>query len=307
MIEYETKNWLATIVRLRGTVVPRIIGRSIAVAVVTVVLLLLHEQTDLEIHIPATAHAMVGVALGLLLVFRTNASYARYWEGRSLLGRMINNCRDLARQSVTFVPSLSETERREIADEIMAFAAVTSAYLREEPCGEAAEPHVGADRRRELEGLVAPPLRVIRWISERFNRAADAGRLPEPRLRTLDTGLSDLIDQWGGCEQIFRTPVPFAYAHHIKVFLTIFCFTAPLTMVDNMGWFAPVAAAVVAFGLYGIDEIGVEIEDPFGRDANDLPIDELLETLRQSVQETMVTPDGATTETPPRQEAPLAR
>ena len=66
-------------------------------------------------------------------------------------------------------------------------------------------------------------------------------------------------------------------------------------------------AAVVAFGLYGIDEIGVEIEDPFGRDANDLPIDELLETLRQSVQETMVTTDGAPAQTPTRQETPLAR
>jgi len=70
-----------------------------------------------------------------------------------------------------------------------------------------------------------------------------------------------------------RTPLPFAYAQHIKSFLTLFCASVPFAMVEAMGWYTPIAAAVIAFGLFGIDEIGVEIEDPFGYDPNDLPLD----------------------------------
>jgi ion channel-forming bestrophin family protein len=85
--------------------------------------------------------------------------------------------------------------------------------------------------------------------------------------------VSALLDMWGGAERIMKTPIPFAYAQHIKSFLTLFCFSAPFAMVETMQWYTPIAAAVLAFGMFGIDEIGVEIEDPFGYDPNDLPLD----------------------------------
>ena len=237
--------------------------------------------------LPATAHAMVGVALGLLLVFRTNASYARYWEGRILLGRMVNNCRDLARQSATYLAEADQGTRDELRDLIVAMAATITAVLHGDDPGQAARDLVGEERAKELSAASAAPLLVSAWLSQSLVRQASAGRLSEMRLRTLDTGISDLIDCWGGCERILKTPVPFAYAHHIKSFLTIFCFTAPLTMLTAMGWIAPVAGAIVTFGLFGIEEIGVEIEDPFGRDPNDLPMDAILETIRRNVWESM--------------------
>ncbi len=82
-----------------------------------------------------------------------------------------------------------------------------------------------------------------------------------------------LIDALGGAERIMKTPVPFAYAHHIKLFVLIFCLTVPFAMSSTMHWLTPVGAALLAFGLLGIDEIGVEIEEPFGYDPNDLPLE----------------------------------
>ncbi len=286
MIEYPTQDWLATVLRVRGTVLPRVLGRTLAVALLTVGLILLQDQTTLQLSIPGTAHAMVGVALGLLLVFRTNASYARYWEGRILIGGVVSNCRDLARQCASYLPYSSPQGRKEVASEIVSFSAVLSAFLRSESPVEAARPYVG-ERAEELRELQGAPLRVVGWLGERFTAEANAGILPEVRLQTLEQTLSNLVDVWSGCERILRTPVPFAYAHHIKSFLTIFCFTAPFTMIGSMGWYAPAAAAVVAFGLYGIDEIGVEIEEPFGRDANDLPLDAIVQTIDLNVRESL--------------------
>jgi putative membrane protein len=80
-----------------------------------------------------------------------------------------------------------------------------------------------------------------------------------------------------------KMPLPFAYAHHIKAFLVVFAATAPFALVDTMEWATPAASAILAFALFGIDEIAVEIEDPFGYDANDLPLDAVGDTIARDV------------------------
>ena len=100
----------------------------------------------------------------------------------------------------------------------------------------------------------------------------------------MDTNLTALVDYHSGCERIVRTPIPFAYAQHIKLFVTLFCFTVPFAIVDAMKGYTPVAAAIFAFALFGIDEIGVEIEDPFGYDDNDLPIERIAATIKTSTR-----------------------
>jgi putative membrane protein len=107
--------------------------------------------------------------------------------------------------------------------------------------------------------------------------------LTEHRLAVMDQNLTSFSDSWGGAERILKTPIPFAYAHHIKAFLALFAFTVPFALSDQMGWLTPVAAAAIAFALFGIDEIGVEIEDPFGYDPNDLPLDEVGATIARDV------------------------
>src|SRR6185436_14338814 len=101
MIEYDGRAWLPLLVRMRGSVIPRLVPRVIATAALGVVAVLLLRRNDFKI--PGNAHTLVGVALGLLLVFRTNASYDRYWEGRRLLGFMVNRTRDLARQVGAYI------------------------------------------------------------------------------------------------------------------------------------------------------------------------------------------------------------
>jgi putative membrane protein len=101
----------------------------------------------------------------------------------------------------------------------------------------------------------------------------------------MDTNLTALVDLHSGCERIVRTPIPFAYAQHIKLFVTLWCFTVPFAIVDAMQSYTWFASAVLAFALFGIDEIGVEIEDPFGYDDNDLPIDRIGQTIKASMSD----------------------
>lgn len=232
-----------------------------------------------------TLHAIVGVALGLLLVFRTNASYDRFWEGRILIGAMVNNTRDIARQTASYLDDSPVEVREKIGHYVIALFATIRRSLRREREADELVPLLSTEEIEKLEDASAPPLMVARWLSDCYATEAREGRLSEQRVRMIDCQVSDLIDQWGGAERILKTPVPFAYAHHIKGFLSIFCLTAPLALLETMGWYTPLGAAIVAYGLYGIEEIGIEIEEPFGYDTNDLPMDGIGETIARNVSD----------------------
>ncbi|HZO15526.1 MAG TPA: bestrophin family ion channel [Polyangiaceae bacterium] len=281
MIQYDTQNWVQVVFSVRGTVLPRIAGRTLGCGVIAAAAAFLKEAHILNLTVPIVVHTVIGVALGLLLVFRTNASYDRYWEGRRLLGSFVNRARDLARQSASFFRDEPEVRAR-TSRYIAALYVCMRRYLRAEKEWPELADTLTEDELLELARRRAPPLVVARWLTDLFAQS----KISEERLKLLDNNLTALLDCWGGCERIVKTPVPFAYAHHIKTFLTLFCATVPFALLGNMSWLALPGTLVVCFGMFGIDEIGVEIEDPFGYDPNDLPLDAIGDTIAVDVTET---------------------
>jgi putative membrane protein len=285
MIEYDPKRYTAILLRVHGSVLPRIALRVVVVVAVALAVTYADRVLGWTIPTSTTLHAIVGVALGLLLVFRTNSSYDRFWEGRIQIGAMVNNTRDLARQTASYLSASTPETREQIGHYIIALFAAIRRSLRRERVAPEFDSLLDDGERRALAKASAPPLLIARWLSDRLAAEADAGRLSEERLRMMDGAISDLIDLWGGSERILKTPVPFAYAHHIKGFLGLFCLTVPVALIDTLGWYTPLGAALVAYGLFGIEEIGVEIEEPFGYDANDLPMDGIGETIAHNVSD----------------------
>jgi putative membrane protein len=279
MIDYDGRAWLAIFLRIRGSVVPRLLPRSAIAAAIGVVAVLLLEQRGLKI--PTLAHTLVGVALGLLLVFRTNASYDRYWEGRRLIGAIVNRSRDLARQAAAYIEGAEA--RAAFRRLIPAFYWLAAQTLRRSAALGRAEQVLTSEQCSALEGVVFRAPVATRWMTEVLREEATAGRLSEQRLQLLDTNLTALSDALGGAERILKTPIPFAYAQHIKIFVVLFCFSAPFAMVEVMGWATPAASGLLALALFGVDEIGVEIEDPFGDDPNDLPLDAIGQGIEAAV------------------------
>lgn len=285
MIDYDPKAWLRIVLTLRGAVAPRLavrVGIAIALGFVA---WWAHLSSDLAI--PPLAHTLIGAALGLLLVFRTNASYGRYVEARELLGRLVNVSRDLIRQVVCYVGD--HPERAALIADVLrwvgAFYRLLVQNVRDErELGDLGE-RLTADERSRLEPLRHRSSVVASWISVRLHAAHRAGHLEAEPLRAMDANLTAMIAALGGCERIRRTPVPFAYAQHIKLFMVLFCYTVPFVIVEALGIYTPIASAVLSFALFGIDEIGVEIEDPFGTDPNDLPMERIGDTVDISTRE----------------------
>jgi ion channel-forming bestrophin family protein len=281
MIDYDAKSWTGVLWQLRGSVVPRLVPRILLTASIGLLGSLLFSRYN--IRLPNTAHTLLAVALGLLLVFRTNASYDRYWEGRRILGGIVNRSRNLLRQATSYLEGQDEAtqeSRRELRRLTIVFYALLRQYLRKERDLDALGAPLTPEEKSALAPIKVRPNLAIHWLSALLMSNLKAGRLTEERLRLLDENVTELVELWGNAERILKTPIPFAYAQHIKGFSAIFCFTVPFALVESMKFFTPLASAVIAYGMFGIDEIGVELEDPFGDDPNDLPLDAMAETIQ---------------------------
>jgi len=284
MVDYDGKQWFRLLFVWHGSVLPRLLSRVFLCVTAGIVATYLYYKHGLKT--PSIAHTLVGAALGLLLVFRTNASYDRYWEGRKIVGSIVNRSRDLMRQIATFLPPTQALhEKKELLRYSELYYRLLCQTLRSERDLTVIEHLLTPTERERLEPLRFRTPVVVSWISFHLVALVRAGHLTELNHNLMDLNLTALLDALGGCERILRTPVPFAYAQHIKVLVSAFCFTAPFVIVDAMKWGTPLASGIIAYALLGIDEIGVEIEEPFGYDPNDLPLDAIGEGIAHATRE----------------------
>lgn len=285
MIQYDNKNWYGQILVWQGTILPAILPRIGLLLVWTLIVVLLYDSRHIgaDKRIDMVVYNVVGLALGLLLVFRTNSSYDRYWEGRKLLGGNVNACRNLALLLDRLLPGTQQQLRAECAELLSAFNHAVKERLR----GGVRAEHLEVLRPQLREKVLTAshvPLAILRQLHERIAPLVDTPERHAVQI-ALNAELANLGNNLGGMERIRNTPIPLAYASHIQLFITLYFLALPFGLYDKFRWLSLPVVAVIALVLLGINEIGVEIEDPFGTDPNDLPVDAVCATVEQNVRE----------------------
>ncbi|QSQ13148.1 bestrophin family protein [Myxococcus landrumensis] len=277
MVEYDPHRWWSYFHYLKGSMVREIVARVMVCVLWSVGVTAYHYYVR-PVAIPATVHTLAGLSLSLLLVFRTNSSYDRFWEGRKLWGGIVNETRNLARASGVFLgasPALYAALVRWTA----AFPFASASSLRGRASLGPLAKDLPPDEVAEVMHSQHVPFAVARRMSALLDQGRREGRYPEYVQMQLDQNVQLLIDYLGGCERIRKTPIPFAYVMHLRRALLVYCYTLPFALVDAFGGLTVLATFLVAYVFFGIEEIGVEIEDPFGHDDNDLPLDQICNTI----------------------------
>jgi len=300
-----TQNWFRSTVRWRGSVLPAILPRSLICGASGVLITILH-QFGWPVGIPALAGLVPNLVLGLMLVFRTNTAYERFWEGRRLWGSLVNVSRNLARQiwtnvaepesdnivlgrqSDTVPGAQSDREAKAATLRLLvAFAVATKLHLRQQPVNQELEQLLPSSKFFKLKQMNNPPLEVAFWIGDYLQQQYQRDRLHIHQLIAMQELLNGMVDSLGGCERILKTPIPLAYMIHLRQLLLLYCLTLPFQFVSDLGWWTSLVVVLISFTLFGIEEIAVEIENPFGQDANDLPLDAICETMLRNVEDLM--------------------
>ena len=274
MSQYDPRQWTNHLLDIEGSMVREILFRVIASffwAAIVTVLFICGPSFCRNMGIPATAHSLIGTALGLLLVFRTNSSYDRFWEGRKQWGGIVNECRNLTRQASEWL-SADQSLMREIISLTIGFPFAVMQRLHKTTSLGTTLSDVSPTDVTRIEASKHPPLAIANLITSRVLSARERGLIDSLQLNSLDHNIELLIDYCGACERIHSTPLPFAYAVHLRRVLIVYCFTLPFAFVKDFGWATIPATLLTSYILFGVEEIGVEIEDPFGFTTNDLPI-----------------------------------
>lgn len=287
MISYNPKDWYHGIIMvgkadtLRKLIVPILIVSLYSAIVVYIdlnVLSVLEQEKASKISV---MHNLLGFVISLLLVFRTNTAYERWWEGRKLWGTLVNCSRNLSIR-LSAIAKGSPDDLREFKRLIINFPYALKNHLRNISSMDEAELeehfHI-----KDLKTQKHVPQFISDSIYSRLVRLNQEGKINTENFIAASTDWQQLMEVCGACERIKNTPIPFSYSTFIKKFLIIYIFTLPIAYGPTLGYYAVPIVAFIFYVLTSLELIAEEIENPFGTDDNDLPLDEIAKNIRASV------------------------
>ena len=285
MIGYDPHSWWRVAFSIQGTVVPHVLGRVGFLTGLCLALVLLDNYVLDRFGYPLPpldqlGHTVLGTALSLLIVFRTNTAYARFWEARTLWGGIINASRNLLRLGSAHAPPADDLARL-----VSAFAVILKQSLRGSRDFTAVRSLLPASLFEQLGTAPNSPNVVTSAMSGWVREQIVVEKLEPIMAAQIERAIAAIVDCQGGCERIRNTPVPFTYAALIKISLLLYLMTLPFVLVAKMGFAAPLVVAGVSLAMLGIEEAGVEIESPFGQEPNNLPLDMFCDTIARDASQ----------------------
>jgi len=251
--------------------------------VVTVDFMLFFER---RVTLPSLPLTLLGSALVVLTSFRNTSAYNRWWEARTLWGALVNNSRSYARQVLTLIDDVDGLNPIKVTllKRHVAYVKCLSAHLKKTECGDHIKTLIGARdyaRRHDTNNF---PNDLLTGSATMLAREYKAGRLDSIHLARIESTLVDIANCQGGMERIANTPLPYPYVSFPRLFITLFCLIVPIGLVEDLGWFTPLASTVVGFMLLAIEKIGTDLQSPFLRSEHEIQMTALCENIEKNLQ-----------------------
>ena len=286
MKAYNPKDWSKLIFHFHKSdsfrmLLPAMIGLVIYSSILTYI--------DVELQIvkfrsTTVLHSLLGFVLSLLLVFRTNTAYDRWWEGRRLWGDLVNNTRNLMLKLNAFIPSEKKELKNDFRILISNYPFALKEHLRGGYKEELLEDHPNL-RAADLKKYNHIPNRIAQQIYTEVETLRKENIISEEKLIVLNEELRSFTNIAGACERIKATPIPYSYSTFIKRIIFLYIITLPLGLVDDFKWASIPMVLFVFYAFASLELIAEEIEDPFGYEDNDLPTDEISERIKKNLIE----------------------
>jgi len=289
MITYDSRDWWRALELHRSDTVRKLLPLLILVGVFTAVVgyvevrYLQLSKSSYVSNLPVM-HSLLGFAISMLLVFRTNTAYDRWWEGRKLWGQLVNVSRNLAVKVSAMVPPEQTTTRQFFERLIGTFPDELRRHLQLEKTrlalDEKSHPEIpDFDRSKHV------PSQIVSLMQQRVQRMYHDKAITGDQLIVLNTELVQFLDICGACERIKNTPIPYSYSSFIKKFIVIYVLTLPFGFAFSLGYIAVPVVMFIFYVLASLELIAEEIEDPFGKDGNDLPMERLAQMIKRNLEE----------------------
>jgi ion channel-forming bestrophin family protein len=292
MIKYNPKDWFTFIFRLHKADTFRALSSMLLyICAYTAIICVIEKEV---IHITEKSflkniimmHTMIGMILSLLLVFRTNTAYDRWWEGRKLWGSLVNNSRNLAIKLSSIIPA-SDLENRSFFKTIIpAFAyGLRSHLLNIKTAEDMFDKDIHYELLQDINEDHHIPNQIAFRIIDKITQMQQEKKITELQVLYLNEELRSFTDVCGACERIRNTPIPFSYSIFLKKLVFFYIMTLPFSFVWHLGYLTIPIVGFIFYVITSMELIAEEIEDPFGDDANDLPLGKISDNINKHVLE----------------------
>jgi len=292
MISYNPKEWFTFIFRFHKAdtfrqLFPLMVGICFYSAVIAFLELEYWElSSNSYLRNLTVMHTLLGFAISMLLVFRTNTAYDRWWEGRKLWGSLVNNSRNLAMKLNALLPEEEKIARSFFRKIIPAFAYSLHNHLHKEKT----RTELFSDKEHEhifrhIDHGKHIPNQVASLMFRHATQLYKDKKISGEELLFLNPELQSFTEICGACERIKNTPIPFSYSVFIKKFIFFYVMTLPFGFVFQLGFYVVPVVGFIFYVLASLELIAEEIEDPFGGDQNDVPTELLAENIQRQVIE----------------------
>ena len=283
---YDNKHWISVLLSMHKSDTLKTLGSGmIAMAVYAGIVAYLEIEyfkidKDSSIRNISLIHTLLGFVLSMLLVFRTNTAYDRWWEGRKLLGKMVNDSRNLAIKLHAILPEDDKENRDFFKKYLCFFPHLLSRHLSKQ----STKMELAQDQQHtEVEQLPHPPNALIWRIRNQVQKLYREGVITGDQLIILDTQLSGFLDVCGGCERIKNTPIPYSYSSFTKKFIVIYVITLPIAYAMSIGYMMTFLTIFVFYVLMSLEVLAEEIEEPFNNEENDLPMELIAQNIERNI------------------------
>jgi putative membrane protein len=242
-------------------------------------------------------HGLLGLVLGMLLVFRTNTSYDRWWEARKLWGQLLNDSRNLSLKVAACVRA-DARDKHELGQRLVEFGWALERHLRagsirlrdsKTTTGVAQSPQATVENTT-ASSPVHQPMEAARSVYEHLERWRRTGQLDGFEFWILDQHAASLMNICGACERIQKTPISFSHLWFIRQSIALYLITLPWGLVEHFQYWAIPFTMLLSYFLVGVELIAEAVEEPFGRSVDDLRLEEICNSIEQSVYKTLPQP-----------------
>jgi putative membrane protein len=273
---------------LRGSVMPRILPTLVVNIVIATLVTLSHgDLWDVKITLTTIPFTLIGLPLAIFLGFRNNSAYDRFWEGRKLWGELVLRSRNFSRQCLSLIdypePAAASAglhdARVRMVYRAIAFAHVLRDALRGTPVDAQLAGLLLPSEFAQMEQASNKPDFLMHRMGIDLGHCLKEGRIAPCLAANIDGTLSAMTAAAASCERIRNTPIPFSYTLLLHRTAYLYCFLLPFGLVDSIGFMTPFVVAIVAYTFFGLDALGDELEEPFGTEPNDLPLDAICRAI----------------------------
>lgn len=285
MTSYNPKDWISFIFQLsKADTFQKLIPMIVIIGIYSGIIAYLEiEYWRLPLDSPikniSVMHGMLGFVISLLLAYRTNTAYDRWWEGRKMWGSLVNSSRNLALKLAVIL--IEENDRVYFKKMIPGYASILHKHLNDSEIAK----QLFDDVDLEIDNHKHRPNQIAKMLFQKVNNLYVSKKITGEQLIILNNELQSLTDICGACERIKNTPIPYSYSAFIKKFIFIYVLTLPFAYVFILGYYVIPVVVFIFYVLASLELIAEEIEDPFGGDANDLPTKKIASNIKKHIEE----------------------